>query len=118
MKRFSVRSTVPSPAMVVASLALFGALGGVGYAAATGSIDGREIKDNSVGSADVRNGALQGRDAGGNAFGGRAVNEQQGKQRRRHSRQGVSARQGADGRTSRHRRTGRHRRFGERGEHP
>ncbi len=48
----------PSPAMVVAGLALFAALGGTSYAVATGSIDSREIKNNSVRSADVRNGSL------------------------------------------------------------
>lgn len=45
----------PSPAMVVACLALFIALGGVSYGVATGSIDGREIKNNSVASKDLRN---------------------------------------------------------------
>ena len=41
--------------MVVACLALFVALGGVSYGVATGSIDGREIKNNSVASKDLRN---------------------------------------------------------------
>ena len=56
----------------VALLALFVAMGGTSYAAATGSIDSREIKNNSVrskdirtggvGSSDVRNGSLLSRD--------------------------------------------------------
>ena len=52
----------PSPAMVVALMALFVSLGGVSYAVAEGSIGSREIKNNSVQSSDVRDGALQGRD--------------------------------------------------------
>ena len=35
----------PSPALVIACIALFVALGGVGYAAATGSIDSRELRE-------------------------------------------------------------------------
>ena len=52
----------PSPALVIACLALFVSLGGVGYAAATGSIDSREIRNNSVRGKDVRNNGLSGRD--------------------------------------------------------
>ena len=52
----------PSPSLVISCIALFVALGGVGYAAATGSIDGREIKNNSVASRDARNNSLTGRD--------------------------------------------------------
>lgn len=52
----------PSPALVIACISLFIALGGVGYAAATGSIDGREIKNNSVASKDVKNSSLSGGD--------------------------------------------------------
>ena len=48
--------------MAVALLALFVALGGIGYAAATGSIDSREIKNNSVRGKDVRNKTLTGKD--------------------------------------------------------
>ena len=52
----------PSPALVIACISLFVALGGVGYAAATGSIDGREIKNNSVASKDIRNNSVAGGD--------------------------------------------------------
>ncbi len=48
----------PSPALVIACISLFVALGGVGYAAATGSIDGREIKNNSVASKDIKNSSI------------------------------------------------------------
>ena len=52
----------PSPALVISCIALFVALGGVGYAAATGSIDGREIKNNAVATKDVKNNDIRGRD--------------------------------------------------------
>jgi hypothetical protein len=52
----------PSPAMVVAATALFVSLGGVSYGVATGSIDSREIKNNTVRSKDIRNNTIRGRD--------------------------------------------------------
>jgi hypothetical protein len=52
----------PSPAMVVALIALFVALGGVSYGVATGSIDSREIKNNSIRGKDVRNSTLRTQD--------------------------------------------------------
>ena len=52
----------PSPALVVACTALFVALGGVSYGVATGSIDSREITDNTIRSKDVRNNSVYGRD--------------------------------------------------------
>jgi hypothetical protein len=63
----------PSPAMVVACGALFVALGGTGYAVATGSIDSREIKNNTIRSTDVRNNSLRGRDVRNNSLRGRDV---------------------------------------------
>lgn len=62
MKRISLRR--PSPAMVVAMVALFMSLGGVSYGLATGSIDSREIRNNDVRGKDVRNGTLSSRDLG------------------------------------------------------
>jgi hypothetical protein len=59
-----------SYANVVASIALFIALGGTSYAVATGSIDSREIKNNSVRSADVRNKSLTGADVRNNRLTG------------------------------------------------
>jgi hypothetical protein len=47
---------------VMATIAVFVALGGTSYAVATGSIDSREIKNNTVRSKDLRNGDVRGRD--------------------------------------------------------
>ena len=52
----------PSPAMLVASLALFVSLSGVSYGVATGFIDSREIKNNEVRSIDIRNNEVRTRD--------------------------------------------------------
>lgn len=65
----------PSPAMVVALIALFGSLGGVSYGLATGSISSREIRNNTILSRDVRNGALQGRDVKNNSLTGSDIVE-------------------------------------------
>ena len=60
MKRlFALR---PSPAMVVACIALFVALGGVSYGVATGFIDSREIQDNTIRTRDLRNNDIRGVD--------------------------------------------------------
>jgi hypothetical protein len=50
---------LPSPALVIACVALFVSLGGVSYGLATGSIDSRELKDNTIRSKDVRNNTLR-----------------------------------------------------------
>jgi hypothetical protein len=60
MSRFTLLR--PSPAMAVALVALFVSLGGVSYGLATGSIDSREIKNNTVRSRDIRNHEVRGRD--------------------------------------------------------
>jgi hypothetical protein len=52
----------PSPAMVVALIALFVSLSGVSYGVATGFIDSREIKNNEVRSLDIRNNEVRTRD--------------------------------------------------------
>ena len=62
MKRLTKRR--PSPAMVIAAIALFLSLGGVSYGLATGSIDSREIRDNTIRGKDVRNATLSSRDLG------------------------------------------------------
>jgi hypothetical protein len=49
----------PSPALVIACLALFVSLSGVSYGVATGFIDSREIKNNSIMTSDVRNNSLR-----------------------------------------------------------
>jgi hypothetical protein len=48
--------------MLVALLALFLSLGGVSYGVATGFIDSREIKDNTIRSKDVRNSTIRTQD--------------------------------------------------------
>jgi len=78
-------SNLPSPALIIACIALFGALGGGAYAAATGSIDSREIKNNTVRGKDIKNGSirnpdfkngtLRGQEAKRNGFGGGAIKE-------------------------------------------
>jgi hypothetical protein len=50
---------LPSPALVIACVALFVSLGGVSYGVATGFIDSREIKNNTIRSKDVRNNTLR-----------------------------------------------------------
>jgi hypothetical protein len=52
----------PSPALIVASLALFISLSGVSYGVVTGFIDSREIKNNEVRSVDIRNNEIRTRD--------------------------------------------------------
>ncbi|HET8820793.1 MAG TPA: hypothetical protein VFM57_04540 [Thermoleophilaceae bacterium] len=52
----------PSPAMVIALIALFVSLSGVSYGVATGFIDSREIKNNEVRSLDIRNNQVRTRD--------------------------------------------------------
>lgn len=52
----------PSPATVIASIALFVSLGGVSYGVATGSIDSREIKNSTIKSRDIKNSAILGKD--------------------------------------------------------
>jgi hypothetical protein len=55
----SILSRRPTPALVIACAALFLSLGGVSYGVATGFIDSREIKDNTIRSKDVRNNTLR-----------------------------------------------------------
>ncbi len=57
-----IRLCRPSPALVIACVALFVSLGGVSYGFATGAIDGRAIKNGSVTNADIRNGTVKTRD--------------------------------------------------------
>jgi hypothetical protein len=49
----------PSPALVISCIALFVSLGGVSYGVATGYIDSREIRNNTIASGDVRNNTLR-----------------------------------------------------------
>jgi hypothetical protein len=61
------RITMPSPALVISMVALFVSLGGVSYGVATGSIDGREIKNNTVRSGDIKNNSVLSRDLRNNS---------------------------------------------------
>jgi hypothetical protein len=55
-------SSRPSPAFVIACIALFASMGGVSYAVATGSIDSREIKDNTIRGKDMRANSITARE--------------------------------------------------------
>jgi hypothetical protein len=68
-----IASRRPSAALVVACLALFVALGGVGYAAAT--IGSAAIVDNSIKSKDVRDNGLRGKDVRADTLKGADVDE-------------------------------------------
>jgi len=85
----------PSPATVIASLALFVSLSGVSYGVATGFIDSREIRNetivsrdiknstirtqdlrnNEVRGTDIRNSTVTGRDVALNTLGGQDIDE-------------------------------------------
>ena len=60
-------------ANVMATGAVFVALGGTSYAVATGSIDSREIKNNAVRSSDIRNNQVSTRDLRNNSASGRDI---------------------------------------------
>jgi hypothetical protein len=63
---------LPSPAMVVALVALFVATSGSAYALV---ITGKSIRNNTVTGADIRNGSLKSRDHARASLGGRAIKE-------------------------------------------
>jgi hypothetical protein len=63
----------PSPAMVVALIALFVALGGVGYAAAT--IGSAEVKNNSLRTQDIRNRTIRGKDVRNNTLAAKQIKD-------------------------------------------
>jgi hypothetical protein len=62
VKSLLLKARRPSPALIVASLALFISLSGVSYGVATGFIDSREIQNNQVRSIDIRNNEIRTRD--------------------------------------------------------
>lgn len=72
MRRFA---RLPSPALVISCIALFVALGGVSYGLATGVIDSREIKNNSIRGLDVKNRSITGNDVAVDRLGGGAIKE-------------------------------------------
>jgi hypothetical protein len=71
MKRFL---RTPSPAMVVACVALFVSLGGVSYAVAT--IGSDDIINGSIRNRDFKDGTLRGNEAKPDGFGPNAIKEQ------------------------------------------
>src|ERR671913_208780 len=71
MKRFM---RMPSPAMVIACLALFVALSGVSYAVAT--IGSDDIVNGSIRNRDFKDGTLRGDEAKRDGFGPNAIKEQ------------------------------------------
>lgn len=70
MKR---RVTPPSPAMVIALIALFVAIGGTGYAAV--KIDGKNIENRSVAGKKLKNGAVTGKQVKRDSLGARQIKE-------------------------------------------
>jgi hypothetical protein len=76
------RRFLPSPAMVVAIVALVMSLGGSAYALVVtgkqirnGSVTGKDIRNRSLTGRDIRNHALTGNDIRGDKIGGGAVKE-------------------------------------------
>jgi hypothetical protein len=65
----------PSPATVMAALALFISLGGVSYGMAAKQITSGQIQNNTIQSRDVRDGALQGRDVANGSVQSRDVRD-------------------------------------------
>ena len=63
----------PSPAMLIALIALFVSMGGVSYGLATGSVDSRELKNNSIRSKDIRNSQVRSGDIRDGSVAGRDV---------------------------------------------
>jgi hypothetical protein len=66
---------LPSPAMIVACVALFAALGGTSYALATGSITSREILNGTIRNPDFKDGTLRGQEFKRDSLGGGAIKE-------------------------------------------
>jgi hypothetical protein len=66
----SMRRLTPSPAMIVALIALFLSLGGVSYGVATGFIDSRELKNNAVSTKDLKNNDIRSGDVRNNGLTG------------------------------------------------
>jgi hypothetical protein len=83
-----VHLSKPSPAMLVALLALFVALGGTGYAAL--SITGKDVKNSSLTGKDVKNKSLTKKDFKGSVRGPRGAVGPQGPQ-------GAQGQQGVQG---------------------
>jgi hypothetical protein len=70
-----MRRFIPTPSMLVALIALFVSLGGVSYGVATGFIDSRELKNNTVSTKDLRNNDVRSGDVRNNGLTGTDINE-------------------------------------------
>ncbi len=68
----SLRRLIPSPAMIVAIVALVMSLGGSAYALV---ITGKSIRNNTVTGKDIRSHSLRGHDLRGDTVGGGAIRE-------------------------------------------
>ncbi len=68
---------LPSPALVIACVALFAALGGTSYALAVGSIGSDEIRNGSIRNVDFKDGTLRGQEFKPDSLGGGAIKEQE-----------------------------------------
>ena len=68
----SLRRVIPSPAMIVAIVALVMSLGGSAYALV---ITGKSIRNNTVTGKDIRSKSLRGHDLRGDSVGGGAIKE-------------------------------------------
>lgn len=66
----------PSPALIVACVALFAALGGTSYALGIGSIGSEEIRNGSIRNVDFKDGTLRGQEFKKDSLGGGAIKEQ------------------------------------------
>ncbi len=71
MSRFRLKA--PSPALLISLVALFVSLGGVSWGVATGFIDSREIKNNTVRTNDLRNNDVRSTDIRNNTIGSRDI---------------------------------------------
>jgi hypothetical protein len=71
-----IRRRLPSPAFVIALVALFVALGGGAYAAVTGSVTTREILNGTIRNVDFKDGTLRGQEFKRDSLGGSAIKEQ------------------------------------------
>ncbi len=71
MKRILARR--PSPALIVACIALFVSLSGVSYGLATGFVDSRELRNNTIRTQDLRNNDIRAIDIRNSTIRGRDV---------------------------------------------
>lgn len=77
MQRLKQLRRLPSPAMLVALVALFAALGGTSYAAlSANSVNSRTIQNGTIRNEDFKDGTLRGQEFKRDSLGGGAIKEQ------------------------------------------